>query len=53
VFALTLTVTKFVFSNSGNFRTKANPPEPRFCPKRPFGQWLGRILGSPLKPPSL
>ena len=36
-----LTVTKFVLSNSGNFRTKANPPKPRSCPKRPFGQWLG------------
>jgi len=30
-----------VFSNSGNFRAKANPPKPRSCPKRPFGQWLG------------
>ena len=36
-----LTVGKFVFSNSGNFRAKANPPKPRSCPKRPFGQWLG------------
>jgi len=37
MFALTfaLTVGKFVFSNSGNF--KANPPKPRSCPKRPFG----------------
>src|SRR6218665_920584 len=26
-----LTVTKFVFSNSGNFRAKANPPKPRSC----------------------
>src|SRR6218665_3714576 len=33
-----LTVGKFVFSNSGNFRAKANPPKPRSCPKRPFGQ---------------
>src|SRR6218665_1245046 len=24
-----LTVGKFVFSNSGNFRAKANPPKPR------------------------
>src|SRR6218665_2559558 len=35
---LALTVVKFVFSNSGNFRAKANPPKPRSCPKRPFGQ---------------
>ena len=34
----TLTVGKFVFSNSGNFMAKANPPKPRACPKRPFGQ---------------
>src|SRR6218665_1213364 len=33
-----LTAAKFVFSNSGNFRAKANPPKPRSCPKRPFGQ---------------
>src|SRR6218665_125981 len=33
-----LTVGKFVFSNSGNLRAKANPPKPRSCPKRPFGQ---------------
>src|SRR6218665_2323586 len=33
-----LTVVKFVFSNSGNFRAKANPPKPRSCPKRPLGQ---------------
>ena len=33
-----LTVGKFVCSNSGNFRAKANPPKPRSCPKRPFGQ---------------
>src|SRR6218665_2489535 len=33
-----LTAAKFVFSNSGNFRAKANPPKPRYCPKRPFGQ---------------
>src|SRR6218665_674923 len=32
-----LTAAKFVFSNSGNFRAKANPPKPRSCPKRPFG----------------
>src|SRR6218665_111503 len=30
------TAAKFVFSNSGNFRAKANPPKPRSCPKRPF-----------------
>src|SRR6218665_1900768 len=30
-----LTVGKFVFSNSGNFRAKANTPKPRSCPKRP------------------
>src|SRR6218665_2328343 len=35
-----LTVGKFVFSNSGNFRANANPPKPRFCPKRSFGQRL-------------
>src|SRR6218665_2468468 len=33
-----LTVGKFLFSNSGNFRAKAIPPKPRSCPKRPFGQ---------------
>jgi len=33
-----LTVGKFVFSNSGNFMAKANPPKPRSSPKRPFGQ---------------
>src|SRR6218665_1597156 len=33
-----ITAAKFVFSNSGNFRAKANPPKPRPCPKRPFGQ---------------
>ena len=32
-----LTVTKFVFSNSGNFRAKANPSKPRSGPKC---QWL-------------
>ena len=37
----TLKVGKFVFSNSGNFTAKANPPKPRSYPKRPFGQWLG------------
>ena len=36
-----LTVGKFVLSNSGNFRAKANSPKPRSCPKRPFGQLLG------------
>src|SRR6218665_1536834 len=36
-----LTVTKFVFSNSGNFRAKANPPKLSSCPKRPFGQLMG------------
>ena len=35
-----LTNTIFVFSNSGNFRAKANPPKPRSCPKSTFGQWL-------------
>src|SRR6218665_32340 len=30
-----LTVGKFVFSNSGNFRAKANPPKHRSCPKLP------------------
>src|SRR6218665_3649865 len=34
-----LMVGKFVFSNSGNFRAKANSPKPRSCPKRPFGQY--------------
>src|SRR6218665_3248603 len=33
-----LTAAKFLFSNSGNFRAKANPPKPRSCPKCPFGQ---------------
>src|SRR6218665_150536 len=33
-----LTVGKFAFSNSGNFGAKTNPPKPRSCPKRPFGQ---------------
>ena len=41
-----LTVGKFVFSNSGNFRAKANPPKPRSCPKRPFGQWMGKNSSS-------
>src|SRR6218665_3177189 len=27
-----LTAAKFVFSNSANFRAKANPPKPRSCP---------------------
>src|SRR6218665_2569705 len=37
-----LMVGKFVFSNSGNFMAKANPPKPcRSCPKRPFGKLLG------------
>src|SRR6218665_226967 len=38
-----LTVIKFMFSHSGNFRAKANPPKPRSCPKCPFRQWLGPI----------
>jgi len=38
-----LTVIKFVFSHSGNFRAKANPPKPRSCPKCPFRKWLGPI----------
>src|SRR6218665_4130319 len=29
---------KFLFSNSGNSRAKANSPKPRSYPKRPFGQ---------------
>src|SRR6218665_824683 len=33
-----LTLRKFVFSNMGTFRAKANPPKPRSSPKRPFGQ---------------
>src|SRR6218665_3662890 len=33
-----LTVCKFVFSNSGNFRAKTNPPKPKSCPQRPFWQ---------------
>src|SRR6218665_363664 len=37
-----LTAAKFVFSNSGNSRAKANPPKPRSCPKRPFGQCMGK-----------
>src|SRR6218665_1965221 len=37
-----LTAAKFVFSNSGNFRAKANLPKPRSCPKRPFGQGMGQ-----------
>src|SRR6218665_3312794 len=36
-----LTVNKFVFNHSGNFRAKANLPKPRSCPKCPSGQWLG------------
>jgi len=34
-------ILSFVFSHSGNFRAKANPPKPRSCPKCPYGQWLG------------
>ena len=37
-----LTAAKFLFSNSGNSRAKANPPKPWSCPKRPFGQWMGQ-----------
>src|SRR6218665_1991546 len=33
-----LTVNKFVFSHSGNFRAKASPPKPRSCPKCQFRQ---------------
>src|SRR6218665_2243667 len=33
-----LTAAKFVFSNSDNFRAKANPPKPISCPKRPLGK---------------
>src|SRR6218665_658171 len=29
-----LTAAKFLFSNSGNSREKANSPKPRSCPKR-------------------
>src|SRR6218665_3856373 len=36
-----LTVGKFLLSNSGNFRAKANPPKSMSSPKRPFGQSLG------------
>ena len=46
----TLTVTKFVFSNSGNFMAKANPPKPRSCPKWPGGQWLGPNFSAYLEP---
>src|SRR6218665_3299801 len=38
-----LTAAKFLFSNSGNSRAKANSPKPRSCPKRPFGQEWGKI----------
>src|SRR6218665_187695 len=43
-----LTVNKFVFSHSGNFRprTKANPPKPRSCPKCPSGQLMGAYTSS-------
>src|SRR6218665_1658827 len=37
-----LTAAKFLFSNSGNSRAKANSPKPRSCPKRPFGQRMGQ-----------
>src|SRR6218665_3525554 len=37
-----LTAAKFLFSNSGNFRAKANLPQPRCCSKRPFGQLMGQ-----------
>ena len=37
-----LTAAKFMFSNSGNSRAKANSPKLRSCPKRPFGQWMGQ-----------
>jgi len=43
MFALGLTAAKFVFSNSGNFRAKANPPKPRSCPKRRSGNDWGPI----------
>src|SRR6218665_3644598 len=39
-----LTVGKFVFSNSGNFRTKANPPKPRSCPKNSSADWVALVL---------
>src|SRR6218665_3861177 len=38
-----LTAAEFVFSNSGNFRAKANPPKPRSCPKRRSGNDWGPI----------
>src|SRR6218665_3856437 len=41
-----LTAAKFVFSNSGNFRAKVNPPKPRSCPKRPFGQLVEQNSGA-------
>src|SRR6218665_1486077 len=37
-----LTAAKFVFSHSENFRAKTNPPNPISCPKRPFGQLMGK-----------
>src|SRR6218665_3002705 len=38
-----LTAAKFVFSNSGNFRAKANLPKPRSCSKRHSGNEWGKI----------
>src|SRR6218665_1353809 len=37
-----LTAAKFVFSNSGNFRAKANPPKPRSCPNAHSGNEWGK-----------
>src|SRR6218665_2860161 len=49
-----LTAAKFLFSNSGNFRAKANPPKPRSCPKKALsGNEWGKIpvlTGQPLFP---
>src|SRR6218665_2919989 len=34
-----LTVTKFVFSNSGNFRANVNLPKPMSCPNYSGNDW--------------
>src|SRR6218665_1801824 len=41
-----LTVTKFVFSHSDNFRAKTNLSKPRSCPKRTFRHTALRRLHS-------
>src|SRR6218665_1036473 len=46
-----LTVTKFVFSHSGNFRAKANSPKPKSCPKGPCIKYVTQFLTN-LTPPS-